>query len=106
MATLTGTELTALRTDHPHITQLNLSILTASNLYVGQVTGSPSRGDRTITVSDVSGSISNLTAGQTLLIGTTSGDDNVSRRRFRSRADQVVTTDENSVIWEAVQYVT
>lgn len=106
MAARTAAELGYLRDDHPHITQLFLSIYKAPAIYVGQVTGSPARGARQITVSDVSGDISTLIAGHTLLVGTSIGDDDVSRRRFRSRSGQVLTVDENSVIWAAGQYIT
>lgn len=106
MAARTSAELGYLRDDHPHVSQVYLSIYKAPVLYIGQVTGSPARGARQVTVSDVSGNIADLVEGQTILVGTSSGDDDVSRRRFRSRSGNVLTVDENSTIWANGQYIT
>lgn len=106
---ISAPHLNYLRNGHPHGVRLYLSPLAPQVIYQGQVTGSPDRGDRVITLSDVSGNISNIIAGMTAIVGTTAGDDDVPdgrRRRVRSRSGQDVTFDENSTEWANGQYVT
>jgi hypothetical protein len=103
---LTPTELETLRNDHPHVGKFYLSFLKPSVVYCGTLTGSYSRGDRVLTLSDVSGDLSDCVAGNTIYIGTACGDYSISRRRFRLTAGSTITVDENSVIWAAGQYVT
>lgn len=106
MPTLTPTELTYLRDTHPHAVTMYMSIHVPAVVFRGTVTGSPARGSNQITVVTVSGDLTDAVAGQTILVGTSSGDDDVTRRRFRSQAAGVITLDENSVLWEDGQHVT
>lgn len=89
-----------------HSATLYLSVFRPEIVYIGTVNGAHTRGTNQITVTNVSGDISNVESGMTVFIGTTQADYNVSRRRLRSRSGQVLTVDENSVVWEAGQYIT
>lgn len=106
MSTLTAQELVYLRDKHPHFGKFYLSFLNPAVVYCGTISGTPAKGDRSLTVVNVSGDISKCVAGNTVLIGTSPGDYSISRRRYRSRVGNVITIDENSVTWAAGQYVT
>lgn len=106
MPALTPTERNYQRNGHPHKATFYLSVYVPPIVYCGQITGSPARGAYQLTLTNVSGSIANVETGQTVFIGTSCGDDSVSRRRLRSRSGQVLTLDENSVEWVNGQYVT
>ena len=97
-----------LQEDHPHVSRLYLSVLKPQIVYVGTITGSPDPFATGITVSDVSGNIANIIEGMTIFVGTTAGDDDVDdgRRRYRSRAGQVLKVDENSIIWTDGMFIT
>lgn len=103
---LTPGQLDNLRDDHPHVTRAYLSVLKPAQVYCGTVGGVPSRGDRDITVVDVSGNIANVVAGQTILVGVSCGDNSISKRRLKSRVGQVLTVDENGVNWQVGDFVT
>ncbi len=103
--TITNTERDRQRT-HPQYTKLYLSVLVPHQVYCGTVNGAHDRGARDITVADVSGTIGNIIEGQTILVGTSCGNASISRRRFKSRAGQVLTLDENSVAWSDGDYIT
>jgi hypothetical protein len=83
-----------------------MSIHVPTVVYRGTINGAHDRGDRVITVTNVSGNLADAIAGNTVLFGTTSGGDDVARRRFRSRSGQDITIDENSNVWASGQHVT
>jgi hypothetical protein len=97
-----------LQNSHPHRVRPYLSVLKPQVVYQGTVTGTPDPGDTEITVVDVTGDITDIVEGMTILVGTVPGDDNVNggRRRFRSRNGQDLTLDENWVIWKDGHYIT
>jgi hypothetical protein len=97
---------TLLRDSHPHAVLHYMSIYQPTLVYVGTVSGSPTRGDRSITMSNVSGSIASVRAEDTVFVGTASGDHSKSIRRLRTRVGQVLTVDENSVPWASGDYIT
>lgn len=106
MPALTAQELIYLRSTHPHKIIPYLSVLVPSTVYCGTVDGAHDKGAREITVVDVSGNIANIEEGMTVYVGTACGDYSISKRRFRSRAGQVLTLDENSVEWQAGDFIT
>ena len=98
-----------LQNDHPHRIRTYLSVLKPQIVYQGTVTGSPDPGEVEIEVVDVAGDITDIVEGMTVLIGSTPGDDDITgggRRRFRSRAGQVLTLDENWIIWADGMHIT
>ena len=105
-AILSPADLEALRSDHPHVVRLHMSVYVPDILYCGVVDGAHDRGARDVTVADESGDITDIEEGMTILVGTSCGDYSKSRRRFRSRAGQVLTLDENPVDWDAGDYIT
>jgi len=90
--------LSKLRDNHPHMVRHFMSIYQPTLVYTGTVAGGPARGARAITVSNVSGTISNVRAEDTVVVKTSAGVAK-STRRFKSRVGQVLTLDENSVSW-------
>ena len=106
--------ITALRDGHPHVSRFVLSRFKPAEIFCGIVTGSPSKGDRVIHLTNVgSWHITDLDAkldGITLLVGTSEGDGSISKRRYRYIAGDSVagrlTLDENAVTWVNGQYVT
>lgn len=106
MSIISAPDLLKLRNNHPHAGRFYLSFLKPTVVYCGTVTGAYTRGDRAITVTNVSGNIANCVEGNTIYVGTSCGDYSISRRRYRSRVGNVITLDENSVAWTAGQYIT
>lgn len=104
--TVSPADISALRDGHPHISKIYMSVLKPTVVYCGTVSGSPVFGTRDVTVVDVSGDITDIEAGMTVFVGTSCGDNSISKRRFRSRVGQVLTLDENSITWVAGQYIT
>ena len=68
MTVLSDAELLLLRDGHPHVSKFYLTVFRPEVVYVGQVTGSPAKGARFITVSDVSGSIASIEEGYTVKV--------------------------------------
>ncbi len=95
-----------LRNGHPHIVKSYMTIIKPDVVYCGTVAGSPEFGDNVITVSNVSGNISNIVAGMTVYVGTACGDYSKGKRRYRSRNGQDFTLDENTINWTVGDYIT
>lgn len=98
-----------LRNGHPHKERFYISVLRPTMVYEGTITfaSNPQRGDRSITVSDDDGDITDIQVGQTLYVYDTNVDAEpilISKRRVRARVGQVITVDENNVPW--VPYMT
>lgn len=112
MTTLTVDNLNKLRDGHPHAISVYLSIHVPTVLYEGLITGTPARGAREITVMAEAGySLNAVTAGQTILVGTSAVGYDVSRRRYRSFTGThdgaaTIKLDENGVLWETGQNIT
>lgn len=100
MPALNPTQLGYLRDSHPHKAAINLSVIVPDTVYVGTITGSPDRGDIDITMVDVSGNIANVEEGMTIWVGEDPGGKEITKRRLRARAGQVLTVDEAPVIWQ------
>lgn len=91
----------------PHRTKHWLSIYKPKTVFACQVTGTYSSGETDITYQDsITGSISNVYANITVLIGTTDGADDVGRIRYRSNSNGVITFAENNIIWKNGYYLT
>jgi hypothetical protein len=106
MSQLSPTELTHLRSGHPHKINYRLSIINPDVVYCGTITGSPDRGAIEITLSNYSGDITDVIEGQTIWVGTSCSDYSITRRRLRSVDGNVITLDENSINWQNGWYVT
>lgn len=105
---LSASNLAILR-QQPHNTKLYLSVYQPTTVMACTLnTGTVGRGDRTIPyVSVTTGSISNVEADYTLLVGTTAGARDVGTVRIRSGTASTFLVAENSDIqWSAGQYLT
>jgi len=91
----------------PHGTELFLSIYHPDILAISRVTGSVSVGDMDISVySTVSGSVSNIYSGSTVMVGSESNTGDVARIRVRTVSGSVIGFAENSIDWKVGQYLT
>jgi hypothetical protein len=97
MTTLSPADLVTLRA-HPHVAKFYMSIFKPVCIYTGQIAGTPTTGARYITVTDISGDITDIEEGFTLKVKDASGN-LVCKRRYRSRVGQVLKIDENTVVW-------
>lgn len=95
MNAFTPTELAQLRSQ-PQNYQPRLAVYKPAILWTGIVNNSPAKGDRTISVATVSGSLSNVLAGMTMIV-----DPGINEERFRIKlvAGSNITVDENSMDW-------
>jgi hypothetical protein len=75
-----------------------MSIFKPELVYTGQVAGTPAYGAREITVTDISGDITDIEEGFTVKVKDATGK-LVCKRRYRSRSGQVLKLDENTVAW-------
>ena len=106
--TITNGQRDTLRV-HPHLIKLYLSVLVPSQVYCGTVNGNQARGEMDIPLNNVSGNINNVLEGMTIVIGTSCGDDSISKRRVRDNSQiggGIITIDENSLDLAGGEYVT
>jgi PKD repeat protein len=98
---LTAQQLSRLRGKHPHKVKLYMTAITPVEIYTGHVTGLyvPERGARVITVSDLSGSITDARPGNTIEVYDIASGAIVSKRRLRSIDNHTLTLDENNIVW-------
>lgn len=100
-------DFTTLRT-LPHTTKLYLSVYQPRTLLACQV-NSPSivRGARLIAFDNTSsGSYLNVDLDETMLVGTSPGQDDIGRIRVRSITSTEITVAENSISWSDNLYLT
>lgn len=99
---LTNDQRNRLR-EHPHVTKVYMSVMRPATVVCDTITGGPSRGDRTITLSGApsEGALANAVVGQTVLVGSSCGDDSISRRRLKdfNAGANTIEVDENGVDW-------
>jgi len=103
----TPTELGLLR-QRPHRTKLYLSIFQPTTVMACQVSGTVARNDYVIPYGSVTtGAYTDVSAGMTLLIGSTAGAEDIGRIRVRSVDANEFTVAENSDIdWQNGQHLT
>ena len=109
MATLPANVLDNLRLLQ-HSAELNLSVFTPPILLAAQVTGGPSRGDRTISFTGGTGDISQLLEWMKIDIGTLPGGNDIETLRLKSwsgtTATGTITVDENGIDWQDGYHIT
>lgn len=104
---LSASQTTVLRT-HPQSTELSLAIFQPRTVLACSISGSYSRGARTLSYTTVtSGSYLSVEAGMTLLAGTTPGGRELGKVRVKSITSSTIEVAENSHIkWQNVVYLT
>lgn len=104
---LSPAELELVRS-RPQSTELYLSIFQPRTVMTCEVTGSYTRGARSIGYYNVStGSISSIEAGMTLLVGTTPGGRELGKIRIRSgTSSQFIVAENGHVDWTSARYLT
>src|SRR3990167_9627891 len=108
MTRLSSAQQETIRT-RPQRTKLYLSIFQPRNVFQAQINdGSIGQGARVITFDNVTlGSIADIEANFTLLIGSTAGAQDIGKIRVRSASGSQITVSENSNIqWQNDQFLT
>lgn len=107
MTRLSDANLELLRT-RTQRTQLYMSIFQPRSVFKARVNNvSATRGDRTIPYDSVTlGSVGDVEAGMTLLVGTTEGAQDVGKIRIRSINGSQFVVSENSISWADNLYLT
>lgn len=108
MPTISAGDLTKLQGNN-HATHLRMSVLRPAVLLEATVNNaSISRSARTIAYDNGTGSFSTITAGQTLLVGTTAGGDDLGKVRIKSitgtAASGTITVAQNSIVWDSIAW--
>jgi hypothetical protein len=104
---LTDTQLETLRSQ-PQQTTLDLFIFQPETIFQAQINDpSITKGARTITYNNSTGSYLNIEEGMTMLVGTSVGQEDIGRIRVRSATGTYIKVSENSNIkWENGKYLT
>ena len=104
---LSAQDLNIVRTQ-PQSSELYLTIFKPKTVMQAMVTGSLSRGARSIPYYNVStGSVSSVEAGMTLLVGTTAGGRELGKIRIRSgTSSQFIVAENGHIDWASAQYLT
>lgn len=109
MRAVTSPELTLLREDYQW-SKLFIAILPKRVVYSARLDALPSSYNEVAEISYVSGSgtLANVRSGMTLLIGTTSGSDDLGRARIRKTPTSTIfyIGEESEIIWSASAYLT
>ncbi len=103
MPQVSNADLNTLRSN-PHFSRLGLLIFRAPVIYSGQISGSPAQGATTITLSGVSQTETPV-LHYTLVAGSSAGNDDGGKTRFKSLAGSTLTVAANSIEWQTYPFI-